>query len=57
MYAEFQVPTKSLLQGGKANWFKALGPSARPNQLHLLSKQGGGILPQISNLTQILRIK
>ncbi|HWT40255.1 MAG TPA: RHS repeat-associated core domain-containing protein, partial [Dongiaceae bacterium] len=28
VYAEFQVPTSSLLQGGRANWFKVIGPSA-----------------------------
>ena len=57
VYAEFQVPTKSLLQGGKSNWFKVLGPNAKPNQIHMLNKQGGEVLPQIKNLTPILKIK
>jgi RHS repeat-associated protein len=57
VFAEFQVPTNSLLQGGQSNWFKVLGPSAKPNQLYLLNKQGGQLLPQIQNLSPILKIK
>lgn len=57
VYAEFQIPTNSLLQGGQANWFEVLGPSAKPNQLYLLNKQGGQLLPQIQNLSPILQVK
>lgn len=31
IYAEFQVPTISLLQGGQSGWFKALSPNAEGN--------------------------
>ena len=32
IYVEFQVPTNSLLQGGKSNWFKLIGPNASKSQ-------------------------
>jgi hypothetical protein len=57
IYAEFQVPTNSLIRGGKLNWFSVLGPNASKSQLFMLQKQGGQILPQIQNLSPILRIK
>jgi RHS repeat-associated protein len=57
VYAEFQVPTNSLLQGGQANWFKVLGPNAGKAMQGALQKQGGQLLPQIQNLTPILKVK
>jgi hypothetical protein len=57
VYTEFQVPTNSLLQGGKPNWFKVIGPNAKPSQQVLLQKQGGQMLPQIQNLSPILEVK
>ena len=57
VYAEFQVPTNSLLQGGQMNWFKILGPSAKESQRYILQKQGGELLPQVQNLTKILETK
>jgi hypothetical protein len=45
VYAEFQVPTSSLIQGGRSNWFSILGPNASRSQLFMLQKQGGQILP------------
>lgn len=57
VYAEFQVPTNSLIQGGQSNWFSILGPNASKSQLFMLGKQGGQILPEIQNLSPILRIK
>jgi RHS repeat-associated protein len=57
VYAEFQVPTNSLLQGGEANWFKVIGPSASPSQQFMLQKAGGEALPMIENLTPILQYK
>ncbi len=57
VYAEFQVSTNSLLQGGKPNWFKAIGPNAGKSQLFMLGKQSGQILPRIQNLSKILFIK
>ncbi|ANI89316.1 hypothetical protein A9P82_08435 [Arachidicoccus ginsenosidimutans] len=57
VYAEFQVPANSLLQGGQANWFKAIGPNAGQAMQAALQKQGGQLLPQIQNLSPILEIK
>ena len=57
VYAEFQVPTNSLIQGGQSNWFSILGPNASKSQLFMLEKQGGQILPQIQNLSGILKIQ
>lgn len=57
VYAEFQVPINSLLQGGQASWFKALGPTAGKAMQGALQKQGGEMLPQIQNLTPVLHIK
>ncbi|MDR2039448.1 MAG: hypothetical protein LBQ60_16115 [Bacteroidales bacterium] len=57
VYAEFQVPTNSLLQGGKQGWFKMLGPNASKSQQYLLQKQGGPLLPQYQNLSPILKTK
>lgn len=57
VYAEFQVPTKSLLQGGRADWFKTIGPSAGRAMQSKLAKQGGQIMPTIQKLSPILKIK
>jgi RHS repeat-associated protein len=57
VYAEFQVPTSSLLQGGQVNWFKVIGPNAGKAMQAALQKQGGQLLPQIQNLSQILQLK
>ena len=57
VYAEFQVPTNSLIQGGQPSWFSILGPNASKSQLFMLEKQGGQILPQIKNLSPILKTK
>jgi len=57
VYAEFQVPTNSLLQGGQANWFKVLGPNSGRAMQGALQKQGGQLLPKIQNLSPILQIK
>ncbi|HZY39062.1 MAG TPA: hypothetical protein VFE53_20540 [Mucilaginibacter sp.] len=57
VYAEFQVPTSSLLQGGQVNWFKVIGPNAGKAMQAALQKQGGQLLPQIRNLSQILQLK
>jgi len=57
IYVEFQVPTNSLLQGGKDGWFKILGPNATKSQLYLLEKQGGQLLPPYRNLSSILMTK
>ena len=57
VYAEFQVPTNSLLQGGLTNWFKVLGPNAGKAMQAALEKQGGQLLPKIQNLSPILQVK
>ncbi len=57
IFAEFEVPTNSLLQGGKHNWFSILGPNASKSQLFILQRQGGQVQPQFNNLSQILEIK
>lgn len=57
VYAEFEVPTNSLLQGGNSNWFSVLGPNASKSQLFMLQRQGGELLPPIQNLSPILHVK
>ena len=57
VYAEFQVPTNSLIQGGKEGWFKVIGPNAGKSMQLILQKQGGELLPKIENLSPILKIK
>lgn len=50
VYVEFDVPTNSLIQGGKDGWYKMLGPDAKPSQKYLLNKQGGSLTPDLSNI-------
>ena len=57
IYAEFEVPANSLLQGGKEGWFKMIGPNASKSQQYLLQKQGGTMLPQYQNLSPIIKTK
>lgn len=56
-YVEFDIPTNSLLQGGKPDWFKTLGPSAPKSQLFKLNKQGGEISPPFRNLSDVIETK
>lgn len=56
-YVEFDVRQKSLLQGGKVDWFKTLGSSAPKSQQFMLKKQGGEINPPFRNLSNILDAK
>ncbi|MEH3112296.1 TreTu family toxin [Pedobacter terrae] len=56
-YAEFQVPTNSLLQGVKSGWFKAMRPNAGKAMQNALQKQGGQLLPKVENLSPILKVK
>ncbi|STY88575.1 hypothetical protein [Moraxella bovis] len=55
VYVEFNIPKKSLLQGGKDGWYKMLGPNASKSQQFLLNKQGGEILPYVSDIQIIDR--
>lgn len=57
IYVEFQVPTRSLLQGGKDAWFKMIGPNANQAMKSQLQKQGGEMLPRFKNLSGILQTK
>uniref|UniRef100_UPI001EF5C099 VENN motif pre-toxin domain-containing protein n=2 Tax=Snodgrassella TaxID=1193515 RepID=UPI001EF5C099 len=50
VYVEFDVPTNSLIQGGKNGWYKMLGPDANASQKHLLNKRGGALLPDVNNI-------
>ncbi|WP_311885958.1 MULTISPECIES: RHS repeat-associated core domain-containing protein [unclassified Pseudomonas] len=53
VYAEFDVPTSSLLQGGKTGWFKLIGPDAGKSQQYMLKKQGGEHLPSADNIITV----
>ncbi|ALU91789.1 filamentous hemagglutinin outer membrane protein [Herbaspirillum rubrisubalbicans M1] len=55
VYVEFDVPTSSLLQGGKEGWFKMIGPDASKSQKYLLNKQNGELLPKVLNIQQVER--
>jgi RHS repeat-associated protein len=57
VYIEFQVSTRSLLQGGRPNWFKTIGPGASESMKAALQKQGGQLLPNVKNISPILNIK
>jgi len=50
VYVEFDAPTNSLIPGGKSGWFKMLGESASKSQQYMLQKQGGEILPKVTNI-------
>nr|WP_237397765.1 RHS repeat-associated core domain-containing protein [Gilliamella sp. Pas-s25] len=50
VYVEFDVPTNSLIQGGKEGWYKLLGPDAKLSQKYLLNKQGGTLTPNVNNI-------
>lgn len=53
VYVEFDVPTNSLLQGGKDGWFKLIGPDASKSQQFMPNKQGGSQLPEVKNITVV----
>ncbi|MCG4768210.1 hypothetical protein L0O88_03805 [Bacteroides nordii] len=57
IYAEFKVPKSSLIQGGKPNWYKVIGPNANYNQKALLNRQGRQMLPEVRKTSSILQIK
>jgi RHS repeat-associated protein len=57
VYVEFDVATNSLIQGGKESWFKVLGPNSSKAMQYILKKQGGELLPNIKNLSEILKVK
>lgn len=54
---EYDIPSNSLLKGGKDGWVKTIGPNAGTAQKRLLEKQGGEILPKFKNLSNVLSIK
>lgn len=51
VYVEFDVPTNSLLKGGKDGWFKLIVPDASKSQQFMLNKQGGTHLPEVKNIS------
>jgi filamentous hemagglutinin len=57
VYVEFDVPSNSLLGGGKDGWFHMIGPNAGASRQAALAKQGGEMLPKYQNLTSILHVK
>ncbi|EOG4086906.1 RHS repeat-associated core domain-containing protein [Acinetobacter baumannii] len=57
VYAEFNVPSNSLLKGGAEGWYKIVGPNASKSQKYMIQKQGGTLLPPYRNLTPILERK
>jgi hypothetical protein len=57
VYVEFQVSTNSLLQGGASNWFKVIGPNSSNAMKTALEKQGGQLLPQVQNLSGVIKVK
>ena len=59
VYAEFEVPTKSLVQGGQSNWYSVIGPNANKVMKSAVYKQGGSLLNeiQVKEITPILKTK
>ena len=57
VYVEFEVPTKSLLQGGQSGYLKVIGPNAGRSMKFMLEKQGGELLPKVKNISSILAVK
>lgn len=57
VYVEFDLPANSLLQGGRVDWFKTIGPDAPRSQLFKLRKQGGVTNPAFENLSNIIESK
>ena len=50
VYVEFDVPSNSLIQGGKDGWYKMLGSDAKPSQKYQLNKQGGSLTLNVNNI-------
>lgn len=50
VFVEFNVNKSNLLQGGRVDWVKALGPSAPRSQKFMLQKQGGELLPRVTDI-------
>ncbi|MGV6988175.1 VENN motif pre-toxin domain-containing protein [Testudinibacter sp. P80/BLE/0925] len=50
VYVEFNLPTNSLIQGGKEGWFKTISEEALSSQKFRLMKQGGELSPKINNI-------
>jgi hypothetical protein len=57
VYAEYDVPSSSLLPGGKDGWVKNVGPNAPKSQKVTLEKRGGEQLPKVENLSEPLETK
>ena len=58
VYAEFEVPTNSLVQGGNQNWYSVLSPNASSAMKFKLGKQGGKFINEINiEISPILNVK
>jgi RHS repeat-associated protein len=57
IYVEYEVPTNSLISGGRTTWVKNVGPSANKSMQTILKKQGGQLLPRVRNLSGIIEKK
>lgn len=57
VYSEMDIPTASLINGGQANWLKAVHSEAGVSQRLMLQKQGGMFTPPVFNVSQPLLIK
>jgi hypothetical protein len=61
VYVEFDVPANSLVQGGRNLpgdvWLTAVGPSAQKYWQDAIFKQGGQLLPEVKNISEILAVK
>jgi hypothetical protein len=57
IYIEYDVPTNSLLTGGRSDWVKNVGPSANRSQKVMLEKKGGEMLPEVKNVSPPLKKK
>ncbi|QRA41366.1 DUF6443 domain-containing protein [Chryseobacterium cucumeris] len=57
VYSEMDIPSSALIDGGQANWLKAVHPEAGGSQMYLLQKQGGFVTPPAFNITPPLITK
>ncbi len=57
VYSEMDIPTASLINGGQANWLKAVHSEAGASQRLMLQKQGGMLTPPVFNISQPLLTK
>jgi len=54
VYVEFDVPSSSLIGGGKPGWFHMIGPNAGKSRKAALKSQGGEMLPKFKNKSEVI---